>query len=947
MTDRRTLMEHHDVRRRRRFRRQLLTALGLAAALAVLVFVPGLQPGASASSAHAIEGSQGTDASLPATDSQVTVSGQGQYSGLKVTVNQTKSLVNQAVSVSWTGGTPTFSNPANGSFSSTFNGNYLQIFQCWGDPQTTDPPDPSDPGPLPTQCEFGGESSTPISSYPIQDIGSEYSRVLSQPGWSTYDASTAGQGACNGDPNGWEDPSTGYIIEPFQAVDGTEVCQQANYNYLLNQFNPAQFWLNPDFSFQTTNEIDFARTFPDPTGQSSGTGQALFQVDTGLEAPGLGCGQDIEPVATGGTTTPQCWLVVVPRGTLAQENPTGLTGVKSVVTSPLTPKAWANRIAIPLQFNPVGSNCPSGGTTLGVDGGELAAEAFSSWEPALCDRAGSTSYHYIENTDDQARQNLSNPGFGSVGMSVFSDPIDASDAPAAPVVYAPLTLSGVVVAFNIQRSPSLQPDGSLEAGEVPLSGSNVEHIFLTPRLMAKLLTQSYQAQFESVTATKPTGYGWVQGNPTTLFTDPDFLQYNREFADLTTQQQIDASTLLVEESSSDAATALWQWVLADPAAKAWLDGTSPDPMKVNPLYSTSATINPTGVAFGSPTPENFPKSDPYLFQDPSAIVYGPPEAPARPLGLLDWSPYALTMQAAAQATAQANDGAKTTLDPTQTPNTAWTANGPQKAGTHFIISITDSASAARYGLQTASLSRAGDDSPTPTFVAPDAAGILAGEQAMTPSPVTGVLQPDPSSTATGAYPLPMLTYAATTPSTLDVADRKNYSALISYTAGTGQVSGVQPGQLPAGYVPLPSDLEAQAATASATILNPPVAASSTTTTTPSPSTGSAATSGSSSGSSTPASSFGSTSLGSTSTPSDDTAASSTGSTSSSKSLGPTALSAIRTRGIPIGALRWALPIVLVVGIAAALGAAVVDLLKRRSLTSGASGAAAVYGRGPP
>jgi hypothetical protein len=892
--------------------------LSVVAVLTVLVYVPGVQPGASASSTRvtATPGSQGTDASLPPTDSAVTVAGQGQYAGLKVTVNQTKNLTNQAISVSWTGGDPTFSDPSTDTFNTTFNGNYLQIFECWGDPQATDPVDPSDPGPLPSQCEFGGESSTPTSSYPIQEPGFEYSRVLSQKGWSTY-----GQA-----PEAWTDTTTGYSVEPFDAVDGTVIDQQANYNYLLDPFNPKQFWLNPDFSFQTTNEIDFGRTFAD------GTGQELFQTDTGLEAPGLGCGQSVQPVTGGGTKTPQCWLVVVPRGDLAQENPSGLTGVDSVVTSPLSAQAWQHRIAIPLDFNPVGSSCAAGGATQGVTGGELAAAAFASWEPALCGGSNATSYNYVENNDDQARQNISQPTFGSVGMSVFSDPIDPSQAPSSPVVYAPLTLSGVVIGFNIERTPALQSDGSLNQGELPLAGSRVEHLFLTPRLVAKLLTESYQAEFEGVTSTKPNGYGWVQQNPTTLFTDPDFLQYNPEFASLTTQQKIDAGTLIVEESSSDAASALWKWVLSDPDAKAWLDG-KPDPwkMQVNPIYSTNASVNPSGVAFGSPAPENFPKSDPYLYQNPSAVVYGPPEQPARALGVLDWSPYSLSMKAAAQATAVANDGAKTTLDPTQTANTAWGSNGPQKSGTYFVMSVTDSASAARYGLQTASLSRSGDDT-NPTFVAPDAAGILAGEQAMVPSSVPGVLQPNPSTTVAGAYPLPMLTYAASTPSTLDATSRQNYSALVTYAAGAGQTSGVLPGQLPSGYVPLPSALQAQALTAAATILNPPAATSTTNT----GSTASPGTSASTSGGSTYApigTGSNSSSLDAGSTATGD-ATSASASAPRAKSMGPSVLSAIRTHGIPIGALRWALPIVLLIGMGAALGAVVVDRTKRRSLLPG-------------
>ena len=53
----------------------------------------------------------------------------------------------------------------------------------------------------------------------------------------------------------------------------------------------------------------------------------------------------------------------------------------------------------------------------------------------------------------------------------------------------------------------------------------------------------------------------------------------------------------------------------------------------------------------------------------------------------------------------------------------------------------------------------------------------------------------------------MLTYAATTPKTLNTSSRKNYSAFLRYAAGPGQVIGDQPGQLPNGYVPLPASLE--------------------------------------------------------------------------------------------------------------------------------------------
>lgn len=870
----------------------------------VVAWVPGHQPGAAAGQPTA--GEQGTDTSLPATDSAVTLSAQG----LTISVNQTRNLVNQAISISWKGGTQT---------TGQFSGNYLQIFQCWGDPQSTDPPNPADPGPLPTQCEFGGESAN-ASVYPTSGTGFEYSRVLTQPGWGT-----------DGQIPGYTDTSTGFVIDPFLAVDGTTVNQEADYNYATDL---KSFWLNPYFSYTTTNEIDFARTYAD------GSGQQLFQVDTGLEAPGLGCGQDIEPVP-GGTKVPQCWLVIVPRSTATQENPSGVPADRGVVTSPLTPEAWSHRIAIPLSFNPVGSSCSINANATGIIGSELAGSAVASWQPALCALPGSSPYSYLKSTDDQARTNITSPTYGSVGMSVFSNPIDPSQVSSSdPVVYAPLTLSGVVVGFNIQRVPSVTAAGQQE---VPLSGERVQHLYLTPRLVAKLLTESYQAQFVDITASKPAGYSWVLRNPTSLVTDPDFLQYNPEFTLLSsTQQLIDAGTLVVEETSSDATETLWKWVLADRAARSWLSG-APDPwgMTVNPLYSTNPDVNPTGVAFGTPTPESFPKSDPYCFQDTTQTVAGPPRQPARPECFLDWSPYATSQTSAAQGVAAANDGAKTTLDPNATsPNTAWTANGPQPSGTDLVLCVTDSASAARYGLQTASLSRAGDDASSPTFVAPDDAGLLAGEASMTAGSNPDVLQANPSTSAAGAYPLTMLTYGATTPESLSASDRGRYAAFIQYAVGAGQTSGDQPGDLPAGYVPLPAGLQAQALAAAASILHPSSQPSSPGTGPTSGTGGGGVPAGAAAADS--GSAGGGTGATTTSAPT-----STPNTTSPARTMGPAALTTIKGRGIPIGLLRWALPIVVLIGLAALIGAVAVDRAKRRLDAGAELGTSPGSGVDPP
>jgi len=93
-----------------------------------------------------------------------------------------------------------------------------------------------------------------------------------------------------------------------------------------------------------------------------------------------------------------------------------------------------------------------------------------------------------------------------------------------------------------------------------------------------------------------------------------------------------------------------------------------------------------------------------------------------------------------------------------------------------------------------------------------------------------VLEPNPISAASGAYPLTALTYAAITPLSLDTAARSDYAAFLEYAAGPGQAPGLERGELPTGYAPLPSDLRTEAATAASRVRTM-VAESTTTTTT--------------------------------------------------------------------------------------------------------------------
>jgi hypothetical protein len=754
-----------------------------------------------------LPGSQGTDTALALTESALTVPGRGRFGNLQVTLNQTANLNNQAISITWTGGDPT-TNPTR------IDENFLQIMQCWGDDDGTVP---ENPGPPPEQCVQGATTGTPNASSVGLPSAHTTQRMISFGNWENYDPTI-----------GYVESSTTKVWLPFHAVDGTVVNTPENPDYEPSEAG-SQFWQNTFFNRITTNEIAGGITRPD------GTGAELFQTLTGVQSSGLGCGQRSEPVGDGTKKIPQCWIVIVPRGTSVEENvgtPFSIRAeTKPVSTSPVAPAAWANRIAVPISFNPVDSPCSFGQTERRISGNDLATTAVASWQPVLCSSGELPPFSYSPVADSSARQLVSNPTAGAPGMVVLSRQVrpDLVD-PANPVLYAPLTASAIAIGFNVERTYlSLTPD--VLAVAEPLRGTRVAQINLTPRLVAKLLTQSYRLQL--AIGQQVLDADWLDVNPDTLAQDPDFVQFNPEFEILNAQYGREFSGLQVPVGNSDAAQQVWEWILADPEARTWLDGVA-DPwgMRVNPVYSTSASVNPSGFPFGDPAPNSFPKSDPTCFQGADLFGITPPL-----LCGTDWMPYARSFAETALRTRTAYDGARVAQNPAPLGVTdVWKTVEPQFNGRRSILSITDTASAARYGVQTARLSRAGDNGANRQFVAPTADGISTAIEAMETGVVPQVLQADPAGLPAGAYPLAAVTYAAIAPVGLDAAARDEYAAFIAYATSSGQDPGTSLGQLPVGYVPLPADLREQAASVVVSTLDPAALVTPTTTTTTSTTT---------------------------------------------------------------------------------------------------------------
>ncbi|NUQ97594.1 MAG: hypothetical protein HOY79_13920 [Streptomyces sp.] len=698
------------------------------------------------------------------TDSAVTVSGRGEFKDMKFTVSQTTHLTSQAVTVSWTGGTAT-------TFAGTqFNTDFVQIMQCWGE---DDGSVPANPGPARTQCQYGASPTTNRGGWPGNSLD-DTRQVF-------YSADPTNYGQDN--RYGAANPNAGGEV-PFKSVDGTTITTNTQNNALYN--------------YNTTNEVDFARTGAD------GTGKEYFEVQTANEAPHLGCG---EPVTTGGVTQPRsCWLVIVPQGHLDLDGQPYADKSQVNAGSPVSSTNWRNRIAIKLSFNSVGTNCALGSDERATTGSELVADAMTSWQAQLCSVGKVYGYTELGEPDTRARliSDASSTGMAFTTRKLGAD--TGTTAPSGTTTYAPVALSGAVIGFTIERRAKSDAPDSIKK----LAGTKVESIKLSPRLVAKLLTESYRnSTWGSVlNGTASKGYGWAKNNPAGIASDPEFIALNPEFAYLSVAETPATDTdLITSLGHSDTARAVWQWILADKDARQFLAGVPDDDgMRVNPYYGTNPDLNPTGVAFDPSNTDDYPKSDPWCTVPPGS------DAPSTATQCMtDFHPYVADMHSGALHARRADTLWKSTWDALATPQ-AYKSPGPQTVGSRFIITITDAASAARYGLQTARLKNTAG-----TYVAPSTAGLTAAAATASGSGVAEITPAD--ATAKGAYPLSALVYAAVRPGKVSKAARQDYAALLRYASATGQTPGAASGLLPDGYAPLSKKLRAQTVKAANALLD--------------------------------------------------------------------------------------------------------------------------------
>jgi hypothetical protein len=715
-----------------------------------------------------------------------------QFQNLSVTVSQTQDISNQGLTVSWTGGTPSVASGAD------IQGDFLQLMECWGDATT---------GPTPDQCEYGAYG---LAKETVNGIGIRTGDLCTASTPST--TSPPGSQDGNGPSYGCDPQETGLATDTAPSCP-TTVCQAGGYSVPFSPVtDPTDLDYDPTdttyYSEFDSNEIQEAVT------NSAGDGQVQFETLTGTQAPGLGCG-----LAESGGSTRDCWLVIVPRGTYEPNgyqinvNSAAGTPVAYLNSSPLSATNWDMRIQIHLGYSPVGSFCPPGTLERQTFGTGLIARAMQSWELALNQAANCTRiYGYSAVPEATSTTNLE--AGGDAGLAFTTIPIGSEatrDGESPPgnlptILYAPVAVAADDFGFNIN---------------VGSSGYVSTPVKLTPLLLAKALTQSYRDDLpdywtqgipQQITPTAGSdpgndpGPAWSLGsasnppNPFNISVDPTFEALN---PGVPGSVAVGPEAPLLTEDHSALNQQVWNWIQASSAAKTWLGGTpdaSDGNMVVDPDYS-SLDLGTNSDA------DSFPRAY-------SACLnlgnYTPPGGTTKEMERcsLDLLPYTNSYQTAAAAVLSGNDPDETGWSPISVAPDGtsgwWSSQGIEALGSIWMWGLSDTPDLAAYGLISAQLC---NDAGT-SCVSPTTASVTAAVSSAT-ADSAGLLEVNPADPGTGGYPFTEIIYAAV-PTNESAAAESDYANLISYAIDAGQTTGTTPGDLPPGYLPLPSNLVSQA-----------------------------------------------------------------------------------------------------------------------------------------
>jgi hypothetical protein len=502
----------------------------------------------------------------------------------------------------------------------------------------------------------------------------------------------------------------------------------------------------------------YALTAPD------GTGQADILIDTVQENQFLGCDQ-----------THACSLVIVPAqgGNVLASPPDCADHSQDTVTAigqlafgaTFNTCSWADRIVIPLSFAPAPNVCPLKNAAFTAAGSPMLARAMDSWLAGLCLGSHGLTIQYNSQVPEPLAVQEAAGGLTDVALTTRPASVQGI-VPTRHYLYAPVAVSAVSIAYWVDD---------------PATGLPVTNLKLDQRLLLKLLTQSYDFQNEGVPCSAPpppAGPGCdnaVDDNPLTLFTDPEFTSLNpavQPVSGLGAAFQVPT----VQSGHSDMTWFVTRWIEANSDAAAFLAGQfDPWGMHVNTDYETGA--NGSGVTY--PT-------DAFTAQDSYPVIehrYSPvfPLSTAASFQAENWEP---------GTSWEKDQFGNFPKDPIQPP------------GQRALFAILDQGDSAAFRFPAAAIPNS-----TGSYVLPTSSAMAAALQGMQ-GDGSGTQQVNLASTSKAAYPLTMVIYAMVPTSGTPLKKAAAIAQWLGFAARAGQKPGVQPGQLPPGYLPLPASMAA-------------------------------------------------------------------------------------------------------------------------------------------
>jgi hypothetical protein len=527
-----------------------------------------------------------------------------------------------------------------------------------------------------------------------------------------------------------------------------------------------------------------------------GTGLADIHILTGVDNPFLGCAK-----------SHTCSLVIVPAqgGNIAKtpadcadhSTDAGFGGTAlGNIDFGSSPNeylcSWAQRIVVPLTFAPSAKDCPLRSPLFNVAGSPMLDRAMQSWTTALCLGSHGFFVNYTPSVaEPQALQELPS---GSTDVALTTRTADAQGISLGTkhYLYAPVGVSAVSVAYWFDN---------------PLTGLPESGVELDQRLMLKLLTQSYAFENDGCPINPPPPIGCDNGvdhNPANLFLDPEFTQLNPNILE-PVNGPIEIPTVM--SGQTDMTWDLTSWIAANKDAAGFLAGQfDPWGMHLNTNYTNLA----------------YPYND-FVGQDNYPII------------AQEYNPVFPLTTVASDMVENWPPGFSITKD----EQGNFDRLPAQPVGQRALITILDQADSAAYLFPSAAIPNA-----TGTYTEPTTSAMEAALQGMA-NAGDGTEQPNLNSTNKAAYPLTMVIYAVVPTSGTSHAKAAGIAKFLDYAAGLGQHPGVQPGQLPPGYAPLPASLAAQTRKDAIAVLNQ-TGASPPKTTNPGTGSGTGSTSGSSS-----------------------------------------------------------------------------------------------------